>query len=104
MAGLGPILGQAWHFGARRNTEPYAASRFRSESRRLGRVLETRLCEAEYLAGAEYSIADIAAYPWVQSSGRVLGITRDTHQIAAAGWTRYEAGPLFATVATLRGI
>jgi GST-like protein len=79
MAGLGPMLGQAWHFGARRNAEPYTASCFRNESRRLGRVLETRLREVEYLAGAEYSIADIAAYPWVQSSERMLGITGATH-------------------------
>ena len=38
MAGLGPMLGQAWHFGARRKAEPYAASRFSKESCRLGRV------------------------------------------------------------------
>ncbi|HVV61676.1 MAG TPA: glutathione S-transferase N-terminal domain-containing protein [Pseudolabrys sp.] len=79
MAGLGPMLGQAWHFDARRNAEPYAARRFGDEGRRLGHVLEARLRETKYLGGAEYSIADIAAYPWVATSRRLLDIARGTH-------------------------
>jgi GST-like protein len=65
MSGLGPMLGQAHYF--RRFAEervPYAIERYEKEARRLYRVLDQRLGEAEYLAGA-YSIADIASYPWI---------------------------------------
>jgi GST-like protein len=65
MSGLGPMLGQAHHFrrfAAER--VPYAIERFQTETARLYGVLEQRLGEAEYLAGA-YSIADIASYPWI---------------------------------------
>ena len=44
---------------------PYAIERYRNEARRLFEVLEQRLSEAEYLAGSEYSIADIAHWSWV---------------------------------------
>jgi GSH-dependent disulfide-bond oxidoreductase len=105
MAGLGPMLGQAWHFRARRKAEPYAAARFSDEGRRLGRVMEARLREAEYLGGAHYSIADIAAYPWVRSSCRVLEITRDTHPNCRR-WLDAVRARLFVgrAIAMLRGI
>jgi GST-like protein len=65
MGGVGPIFGQAHHF-LRFAPEkiPYAMERFGKETRRLYGVLDARLEEAPYLAG-EYSIADIATYPWV---------------------------------------
>jgi GST-like protein len=65
MGGLGPMLGQTHHFlRAARDEVPYAINRYKTETRRLYGVLDKRLGEAEYLAG-EYSIADIACYPWV---------------------------------------
>lgn len=66
MAGLGPMAGQANHF-MRYAPEPvpYAKQRYVDETRRLLRVMDKRLSEREYLAGS-YSIADIAAYPWVK--------------------------------------
>ena len=66
MGGFGPMLGQAHHF--RRfapETVPYAVERYTKETRRLYGVLETRLAQAEYVAGA-YSIADMALWPWTQ--------------------------------------
>jgi GST-like protein len=65
MGGVGPIFGQVHHFlRAAKEKVPYAIERFSKENRRLYGVLDTRLGEAPFLA-EEYSIADIATYPWV---------------------------------------
>jgi len=64
MGGFGPMLGQANHFiNAAPEPVPYAVERFLNESARLYAVMDKRLGEAEFLGG-EYSIADMAAYPW----------------------------------------
>ena len=65
MAGLGPMAGQNHHF-ARYAPEklPYAIQRYVNETNRLYGVLDKRLADRAYVAG-EYSIADIAAYPWI---------------------------------------
>ncbi|MBX6426901.1 MAG: glutathione S-transferase N-terminal domain-containing protein [Variibacter sp.] len=68
LTGIGPNFGQLTHF--RRFAGPgndYALSRFQTEVRRLYDVLERRLGEAPYLGGAEYSIADIATFPWCRN-------------------------------------
>ncbi len=63
---LGPMLGQCGHFlGYAPERIPYAVDRYCNEARRLYSVLERRLAEREYLAG-DYSIADIATYPWIR--------------------------------------
>jgi len=65
MGGFGPMLGQAHHFRRFAKEEvPYAVERYTNETRRLYGVLDKRLQEADYLAGADYSIADIATFPW----------------------------------------
>ncbi len=65
MGGVGPMFGQVHHFlRAAPEPVPYAIERYGKETRRLYGVLEGRLGKAEYLAG-DYSIADIATYPWV---------------------------------------
>lgn len=65
MGGIGPIFGQVHHFlRAAKEKVPYAIQRFTTENRRLYGVLDKRLGEVPFLAG-EYSIADIATYPWV---------------------------------------
>jgi GSH-dependent disulfide-bond oxidoreductase len=65
MAGVGPMFGQTHHFLKFAKVDvPYAKERYSTETRRLYGVLDKRLGEAEYMAGA-YSIADIATYPWV---------------------------------------
>ncbi len=67
MGGLGPMMGQANVFYRYAEEKiPFAIERYQKESRRLLEVLDTRLAEQEFLAG-EYSIADIAAFPWARS-------------------------------------
>ena len=64
MAGVGPMFGQRGHFlRAAPEKIPYAIERYQNETHRLYGVLNKRLAEHEYMAG-EYSIADIATYPW----------------------------------------
>ena len=64
MGGFGPMLGQAHHFlKFNPGKSEYAEERFSKETHRLYGVLDRRLAEHEYLAG-DYSIADIAAWPW----------------------------------------
>lgn len=75
MASVGPMLGQAHHF-RRYAPEPiqYAIDRYTNEARRLYGVIDKRLSALPYLAG-EYSIVDIATYPWLrphQSQGQDL--------------------------------
>ncbi len=66
MANLGPICGQAHHFRQyAAEAAPYAVERFTNEAGRLYNVMDRRLGETEYLAG-EYSIADMACWPWVR--------------------------------------
>ena len=65
MAGLGPMLGQVHHFVKyNAGKAPYAEERFSKEAARLYGVLDRRLAENEYVVG-EYSVADIAMWPWV---------------------------------------
>lgn len=65
MGDVGPMFGQAHHFlRFAPQAVPYAIERYTKEVRRLYGVLDQRLAEAEFFAG-EYSIADIALYPWV---------------------------------------
>ena len=64
MGGVGPMFGQANYFFRMTEKVPYAIERFHKEALRLYKVLDQQLGHKEYLAG-EYSIADIATYPWV---------------------------------------
>lgn len=68
MGGVGPMFGQWNHFAAYAVEKiPYAIERYTNEVKRLHRVLDRRLRESPYLAGEEYSIADIATFPWVRN-------------------------------------
>ena len=65
MANYGPMLGQFTHFNiAPPDTAPYARERYRAIAERLNRLLDDRLRTREWLAGGEYSIADMATQPW----------------------------------------
>jgi GST-like protein len=64
MGGVGPMFGQANYFFRMEPKVPRATERFHKEALRLYGVLDKQLAEREFLAG-EYSIADIATYPWV---------------------------------------
>ncbi|GAB4356012.1 MAG: glutathione S-transferase N-terminal domain-containing protein [Immundisolibacter sp.] len=64
MASVGPMLGQAHHFRDYAPEKlPYAIDRYTNESRRIYGVVDRRLADRDYVAG-EYSIADMAIYPW----------------------------------------
>jgi GST-like protein len=66
MGGVGPMLGQAHHFMKFAPVKiEYGIERYGKETKRLYGVMDDRLAKVPYLAGAEYSIADIATYPWV---------------------------------------
>jgi len=67
VGGLGPMMGQHGHFKLYA-PEPidYAINRYRREVLRLFHVLDTRLSDAQYLAGDDISVADFACFPWVQ--------------------------------------
>ncbi len=66
MGGIGPMMGQAnVFFRYAPEKIPYAIDRYQREVRRLFEVLERQLAGHEFVAGADYSIADIALFPWV---------------------------------------
>ena len=69
IANIGPMYGQAFHFrSVAPERVPYAIDRYTNEVGRLLGVMDRRLAEHTYLAGAEYTIADIACWPWVRNS------------------------------------
>ena len=66
VGGLGPMLGQNHHFNRYAPEKiPYAIDRYVNETRRLYGVLNKRLEGRAFIAGKDYSIADMAAYPWI---------------------------------------
>ena len=71
MGGLGPMMGQHGHFKlyAPERIE-YATERYRNEVLRLFGVMDRRLADNSYLAGEDYSIADMSCFPWVQTYKR----------------------------------
>jgi len=68
MGSVGPMLGQAHHFRlyAPQKIE-YAINRYTNEAKRIYGVIDGRLAHSKYLAGDEYTIADIATFPWLRS-------------------------------------
>ncbi len=67
MGGLGPMMGQlGWFVVSDKSRTPVAVERYTQEVRRLFNVLDKRLGEAPYVAGNDYTIADMAIYPWIQ--------------------------------------
>ena len=72
MANVGPMLGQTNHFvNAAPEKIPYAINRYMTESARLVKVMDDHLGRTEYLAG-DYSIADIATYPWISAAFKLV--------------------------------
>ena len=65
MGGVGPMFGQAHHFmRAKKDEIPYGSERYGNEAKRLYGVMDQRLAGSKFFA-AEYSVADMAIYPWV---------------------------------------
>ena len=70
MGGIGPMFGQFGHFFKfvkDKVTDPYPEKRYTNETRRLLQVLDGHLDGKKYILGEEYSIADIATFPWVRT-------------------------------------
>jgi GST-like protein len=66
MGGVGPMFGQAHHFmRAKKDEVPYGSERYGNEAKRLYGVMDAQLARNKFLSGPEYTIADIATYPWV---------------------------------------
>jgi len=89
MGGVGPMQGQAnVFFRYAPEKIPFAIERYQKETRRLYEVMDRRLAEAEYLAG-DYSIADIATWPWVSihewAGVSVEGLDHVQRWLAAVG-------------------
>ncbi|KAK9853376.1 hypothetical protein WJX84_004837 [Apatococcus fuscideae] len=77
MGGLGPMQGQAAHFlRFAKEKIPYGISRYQNETDRLYQVLDTLLEGKEWLSNNEYSIADMATFPWVYAAA-IAGISMD---------------------------
>ena len=73
IGGLGPMLGQLAYFAVMSKEKvPPAIERFTTEAGRLLGVAERRLAGSAFLGGADYSIADIAAYPWLLAASTML--------------------------------
>ena len=72
--GIGPMFGQLGFFAVNSTDKaPLAITRFTEEGQRLLAVLDRQLQRSAYLAGENYTIADIAAYPWMLAATTFLG-------------------------------
>jgi GST-like protein len=89
LTGVGPMSGQLVHFKRfAPGVSDYALSRYQTEVKRLYEVLEKRLAQSPWLGGTEYSIADIATFPWAR-----------THELAGVSWSDHpHVGRWFETI------
>jgi GST-like protein len=93
MGGVGPMLGQAHHFRmyAPEKIE-YAINRYSNEARRLYGVIDKRLSQSEWLGCDEYSIADMATFPWLRS-WQNQGVVLDEYPHLEKWFERLAARP-----------
>ena len=69
LGGVGPMFGQNGYFqGYCPEDVPFAKLRYHNETKRLYGVMDKRLASSEYLASADYSLADVATYPWTMAN------------------------------------
>jgi GSH-dependent disulfide-bond oxidoreductase len=94
MGGLGPMLGQHGHFALYAAEKiPYAIERYRDEAARLYRVLDTQLGKTgAYVAGDDYTIADIACFPWTMTH-KAQGFTLDDYPNIKRWYAEVRARP-----------
>src|SRR5262245_33053234 len=88
LTGVGPMFGQWTHFKlfAPKGSGDYSMARYTSEIKRLYEVLETRLGKVPYLGGQDYSIADMATFPWTRNHD-AQGVKWEDIPISRAGST-----------------
>jgi len=83
VGGLGPMVGQSHHFNRFAPEKiPYAIERYVRETRRLFGVLDKHLEGRDFICGTDYTIADIASYPWIAS--------REAQEVAVAEFSNLE--------------
>ncbi len=93
MGGVGPMLGQNHHFRQYAPEKlPYAIDRYTNEARRLYGVIDRRLASSAWLGGADYSIADIATWPWLRN-WKNQGIELSDYPHLKAWYEAIEARP-----------
>lgn len=93
VANLGPMLGQHGHFALYATEKiPYAIERYRNETLRLYGVMDKRLEGREWLAAGQYTIADMACFPWVQT-WKAQGIPLDDFPHVKAWYERLKQRP-----------
>jgi GST-like protein len=94
LTGVGPMFGQWTHFKmfAPKTGNDYSVGRYNSELKRLYGVLENRLGQAKYLGGDEYTIADIATFPWTRNHD-AQGVKWDDHPNLARWFKSIEERP-----------
>ena len=95
VASVGPMFGQFTHFkmfAPKDKDNSYAMERYQTEVKRLYEVLEKRLAQAPYLAGDEYSIADIATFPWTRNHD-AQGVKWDDHPNLARWFKAIDERP-----------
>src|SRR5258705_10106242 len=94
MSGLGPMLGQHGHFALYAPEKiPYAIERYRDEAARLYSVLDRQLGKTgAYVAGDDYTIADIACFPWTMTH-KAQGFTLDDYPNAKRWYAEVRARP-----------
>ena len=99
MGGFGPMLGQAHHFRLYAPEQiEYAVNRYTNEAKRLYGVLDAQLKKTAYLAGDNYTIADIATFPWARS-WKNQGIELDDYPHVKRWFDEISARP-----AVVRGV
>jgi GSH-dependent disulfide-bond oxidoreductase len=87
MTQVGPMFGQYvhfWRFAPKGNE--YAFDRYRTQCMRILDVLEKRLGQTAYLGGSEYSIADVATWPWVRNTGMFFGKETEAKYPKVMAW------------------
>jgi len=89
MSTVGPMFGQYVHFlrFAPAGNE-YSKSRYLTQAHRVTEVIDQRLAATEYLAGAEYSVADIATFPWMRMIPALLGADSATKYPHVTRWVK----------------
>jgi len=103
VANVGPMFGQAHHFTSKAPEKcPHAIERFSTEAARLLLVMDKRLSESAYLAGA-YSIADIAVFPWIRVALEPMATARPD-LVGAMPHIRRWFGDINARPAVQRGL
>ncbi len=92
MAHVGPMFGQANHFITQAKDNEYGRNRYTNEAIRLYRVLDNRLKESAWLGCDEYTIADMATYPWCKGYAE-KGVSLATHPHFMRWFTAMEVRP-----------